>query len=116
MQKIREEEGKLVPGTSSFKLLELRKQLLASDLEGIDLGESVIKTGDKLTILFGTQEDNLREMNITLVEKNKDAGDISVASPLGLALYGRQVGETISYPVGDNVLKAKIASKLNYTK
>ncbi len=42
------------------------------------------------------------------VETNPTAGVISQSSPLGLALLGRRVGETIEVNLGERVIKYKI--------
>ena len=86
-------------------LLETR----IADIEDIINNADIIKAGKKKTIDLGSKVElkiGAKSMTYTIVgpvEANPIEGKISNESPIGMALYGKKVGDsaTISTPKGD---------------
>ena len=98
--RIREEIRIKTRDLARIKIVSIDDQL-----EGINLNDVI-----DITMIYSSEDQE--EMTVKLVAQEANLDDdileISVNSPLGAALYGKQVGDTCSYKVGSNEIMVKI--------
>lgn len=87
----------------------------AEIIEVSEMTDDSINIGDKLDVNFIYAPDDEEEMTITLVGGTGSALNnlVSINSPVGSAIYGRKIGETVSYKANNNNAKVKILRKVN---
>lgn len=116
---------RLIISTEDFEkistLLSVSKLEIADQLEE-ELGRAELVSADKLptdVVAMNSQVefidlDTDKEQMVTLVypnEANIEENKVSILAPVGAALIGLQVGQTIHWPVGDNkVRRIKVVS------
>ena len=84
----------------------------------LDDNLDVIQIGDVVQLVVNTPTGKSVEQIIKLIGSENIKADvypkeISINSPLGSAIYGKQIGEEISYTVNSKELSALIKSKIN---
>lgn len=76
-----------------------------------------IQVGDTMRVNLVFDENDIEEMTIKLVTTGSDFSediiDISLDSPLGQAIYQKEVSETINYFVEDRQMSVEILEKMN---
>lgn len=79
--------------------------------------EQIINIGDTVELEIYRETNNPDIMTILLVggDGNIFEGKISINSPLGKAIYGRKVGELVTYNAASKDMTAKIVKKLSIT-
>lgn len=87
---------------------DLEKQIGQAIIIDASQDTSVIQTGHTVVISANGNESTFKILGST--EANPTAGIISYQSPLGAALIGHSVGDTISLNVGDKTTSYKIIS------
>lgn len=87
----------------------------AEIIEVLEMTDDSINIGDKLDVNFMYAPDDEEEMTITLVGGTGSTfnNHVSINSPVGSAIYGRKIGETVSYKANNSNAKVKILRKLN---
>ncbi len=93
--------------------MEGRIRQLESILENAEIVEAtakgVVGTGTVITILYdGDDEDMAETYLIGHIEEKVNHDVMSPGSPLGSAVMGRRVGETVAYQAPTGQLKVKI--------
>ena len=109
----------------SFRL-EKEIQRRINDLSKVVLvskndSESLIDIGDVLNIDMKFEDEDVEDMTFKLVglSKGKNAEgieEVSINSPLGKAVYHKEVGDTVSYTVHNNLIEVLIKAKVNLDK
>lgn len=94
------------------KILSLREKQLHAEIREVQSGGDVVGFGSTVTVL---DETSGREMTYTLVsptEAKPAEGKISLDTPVGRALEGARVGQTVAVatPKGDRPLKVQSIS------
>ena len=90
--------------------------IIDNELSENDL--DVVQIGDVIQLVVNTATGKSIEQIIKLIGSENIKADvypkeISINSPLGNAIYGKQVGEEVSYKVNTKELSALIKSKIN---
>lgn len=102
--------------------LEFRKNSLLQRIARVEIIEAKvmdnlhINIGDVVDLLMIFDELDQEEMTLELVggEGKTRENKVSINSPVGKAIYGREVGETVSYMTNKtNEVKVKILRKKN---
>ena len=102
--------------------LEFRKKSLIERIAKVEIIETKImdnlhiNIGDVVDLLMIFDEYDQEEMTLELVggEGKTKENKVSINSPVGKAIYGHEVGETVSYMVNKtNEVKVKILRKNN---
>jgi len=99
-------KGKL-RGTNS-KIDKLTKQIADANLIKIDKDTSVVQIGHQVTISNGDKEFRYRILGSS--ETNPAKGAISYQSPLGKALIGKKINDSVEIKLANEVVKYKIIS------
>lgn len=109
-----EEDSELNDTMESKKRMEERLSQLLEILNQSDIIEhndpTIINVGDRV-VLFDVEYDE--ELSLDLVdgaEVSADRRAITVDSPVGQALIGKKVGDTVKVAVPDGVAKYKVLS------
>ncbi len=94
------------------KILQLREKQLKAEIREVQTGGDIVGFGSTVTVL---DETSGREMTYTLVsptEAKPAEGKLAMDSPVGAALEGARVGQTVavSTPKGDRPLKVQSIS------
>ncbi len=87
---------------------ELEKQIGQAIIIDTPQDTSTIQTGHTVVISANGIESTFQILGST--EANPTAGIISYLSPLGMALIGHSIGDTISLKVGDRTIEYTIIS------
>lgn len=87
---------------------DLEKQIGQAIIIDTPKDTSVIQTGHTVVISVNGNESSFKILGSS--EANPTAGIISYQSPLGAALIGHRVGDTISLNIGDKTTSYKIIS------
>ena len=101
----KEEQGKM----------EGRIAHLASILENAEIvdevsGGDTIRAGSIISICYAGDEDSERYLIGSIEERIEDVEVISPTSPLGEALIGARIGETVTYEAPGGTLEVEIVS------
>lgn len=85
-----------------------------------NLKSNKVDIGDVVRLLTIFAPDDVEEMIVKLVGANPDFNseirELSINSPLGAAIYGKEVDEELSYSVNGNVFQVKIQEKITLEK
>ena len=101
--------------------LEFRKKALLERIAKVEIKEMKImdnlhiNIGDVVELLMIFDEFDQEEMTLELVggEGKSTENKISINSPIGKAIYGREVGDVVSYaPNKDSKVQVKILRKI----
>lgn len=86
-----------------------KKREMLKDIVIIDnKDDNTVSLNTKVEIFF-IDEDTIEEYIITGdIKSNIDASSITINSPLGSAIYGKKVGDRVSYKVGDCTYNVEI--------
>jgi len=91
------------------RIIQLEKMLRNAEVIDEDaLGAEVVSIGSKVTVLDMEFNENVEYLIVGSTEADPLEGRISNESPLGLALIGRGVDETISVEAPVGVIKYRI--------
>jgi len=119
------------PGKDDFEIetliekkvrLEFRKNSLLQRIARVEIIEAKImdnlhiNIGDVVDLLMIFDEDDQEKITLELVggEGKTTENKVSINSPVGKAIYGHEVGETVSYKVNKtNEARVKILRKVN---
>lgn len=73
-----------------------------------------VNINDIVDLRMAYAEDDLEDMTLKLVSSDATTfdGRVSVFTPLGISMYGKKVGDTVSYKVNNDTVKVKILSKV----
>ena len=78
--------------------------------------DDLVDVNDVIRVSYGL-EDDCQDVIVRLVGKMPDIGaeinQVSINSPMGKAIYGKPVGSTNTYRVGNNTFQVTIEEKLN---
>lgn len=74
------------------------KQIL-QNTEIVEVEEDTFNIGDKVYIVFDNDFENPELVRLVAVASTS-AGEISISSPVGKALIGKKMGETVTLPTG----------------
>lgn len=101
----KEEQGKM----------EGRIAHLASILENAEIvdevsGGDTVRAGSTISICYAGDEDSERYLIGSIEERLEDVEVISPTSPLGEALIGARIGETVTYEAPGGTLEVEIVS------
>tara|TARA_Y100001970_G_scaffold278937_1_gene385412 strand:+ start:6340 stop:6807 length:468 start_codon:yes stop_codon:yes gene_type:complete len=101
----KEEQGKM----------EGRIAHLASILENAEIvdevsGGDTVRAGSIISICYAGDEDSERYLIGSIEERIEDVEVISPTSPLGEALIGARIGETVTYEAPGGTLEVEIVS------
>ena len=101
----KEEQGKM----------EGRIAHLASILENAEIvdevsGGNTVRAGSIISICYAGDEDSERYLIGSIEERIEDVEVISPTSPLGEALIGARIGETVTYEAPGGTLEVEIVS------
>ena len=101
----KEEQGKM----------EGRIAHLASILENAEIvdevsGGDTVRAGSIISICYAGDEDSERYLIGSIEERLEDVEVISPTSPLGEALIGARIGETVTYEAPGGILEVEIVS------
>ena len=101
----KEEQGKM----------EGRIAHLASILENAEIvdevsGGDTVRAGSIISICYAGDEDSERYLIGSIEERLEDVEVISPTSPLGKALIGARIGETVTYEAPGGTLEVEIVS------
>ena len=101
----KEEQGKM----------EGRIAHLASILENAEIvdevsGGDTVRAGSIISICYAGDEDSERYLIGSIEERLEDVEVISPTSPLGEALIGARIGETVTYEAPGGTLEVEIVS------
>jgi len=72
--------------------------------------EGLVSTGSIVTIRYEGDDDVERYLLGSIEERHADVSVISPGSPLGLALNGHKIGETVEYQAPNGTLRVEIVS------
>ena len=83
-------------------------------IEFAEMDDNCVNIDDILDINFVFAPDDEEEMTIQLVggTGKSSQNKISINSPLGQAIYGRRIGETVFYEANNNKVKANLLRKV----
>lgn len=107
--------------TLTSETLDLYNSMIASEekdileseiIEDIDLGENFINFGDEVT--FTMQKGNNEPFELTMVLADayqNGANVVTINSPVGMALYGKEVGSVFNVQTPDGISTITIISK-----
>ena len=86
-------------------------------IETIVMSEEIVNIGDTIEMEIYHEKNNSDIVTILLVggDGNIFEGKVSINSPLGKAIYGKKVGELVTYNVAAKDMNAKIVKKLTNT-
>lgn len=86
-----------------------KKKSMLKDIVIVDKeSNGTVSLNMKVEILF-IDDEEIEEYIITGdINSNIDDNSITLNSPLGSVIYGKKVGDTVSYKVGDNVYSIEI--------
>ena len=86
----------------------------AEIIEILDMDDELVNIGDILDTNFIFAPDDEEEMTIQLVggEGSTHDSKVSINSAVGKAIYGRKIGETVSYKANNNNVKVKLLRKV----
>ena len=95
--------------------MEGRIAHLASILENAEIvdevsGGDTIRAGSIISICYAGDEDSERYLIGSIEERIEDVEVISPTSPLGEALIGARIGETVTYEAPGGTLEVEIVS------
>ena len=113
-------QAEMVERNLMLRLSEMRQQLLEIEIvEKQAQDDSIVDIGDvlKITMIFGSEEE---DEIFKLVGRNANFGadisEVSINSPLGSSIYGKQLGTRVSYKVNDREISAIIREKIDLSK
>lgn len=99
------------------QLCDMKEQLKYIQIVEKSNDEMIVDIGDVINIALSTENEQPEEMFIKLVGHkgnfSSEINEISVNSPLGIAVYKKNVGENVSYKVNDNQFNVAILEKIN---
>ena len=86
-----------------------KKKSMLKDIVIVDKeSNGTVSLNMKVELLF-IDDDSVEEYIITGdINSNIDDNSITINSPLGSAIYGKKVGDKVSYKVGDNTYNVEI--------
>ena len=86
-----------------------KKKSMLKDIVIVDKeSNGTVSLNMKVELLF-IEDDSVEEYIITGdINSNIDDNSITINSPLGSAIYGKRVGDKVSYKVGDNTYNVEI--------
>ena len=86
-----------------------KKKSMLKDIVIIDKeSNGTVSLNMKVELLF-IDDDIVEEYILTGdINSNLDDNSITLNSPLGSAIYGKKVGDKVSYKVGDNIYNVEI--------
>lgn len=93
------------------------KNVLAR-MKNLDVvSEDAVNLGDILRLRISFSEEEMDELYVKLVavsgyDTSSDYEEASIGSPLGMAIFGRKVGEQALYKVGESVCSVEILEKI----
>ena len=95
--------------------MEGRIAHLASILENAEIvdevsGGDTVRAGSIISICYAGDEDSERYLIGSIEERIEDVEVISPTSPLGEALIGARIGETVTYEAPGGTLEVEIVS------
>lgn len=116
--------------STEFSNLEMSVRVLANEIRRRQLFldkvvilekqnlENCVDFDDILRLNFIYSEDDTEELIIKLVgtalcDSNNSYEEVSINSPVGMAIYGKQIGERVSYQVETRTFNVEILEKLN---
>ena len=78
-----------------------------------DMDKVYVNINDIVDFIMVYADDDEEEMTLKLVSGDATTfdGRLSVLTPLGMAIYGKKIGDTISYKVNNDLVKVKLLSK-----
>lgn len=81
------------------------------------VSEEAVNLGDILKLRISFSEEEMDELFVKLVavsgyDSSSDYEETSIGSPLGMAIFGRKVGEQVLYKVGKSVCSVEILEKV----
>ena len=86
-------------------------------IEVVEMEEDCVNIGDTIDINMLFDLNDEEEITIELVgSEYSTEGEVSINSPLGKAIYGKKIGDMVSYNVNDNEIVVKILRKTNVRK
>lgn len=100
------------------EIVDMKNQLANIEIVENIGDESLIDIGDivKVEIVFSDddREERLFKLVATSPSFNRESKieEISLNSPLGTAMYHKKIGETVTYKVRENVIKANLKEKV----
>lgn len=109
--------------STEAKEMELMRQLndMKQQLKNVQIvekssNECIVEIGDVINIVMLSADKNSKEMIIKLVghfpKLDAEIREISVNSPLGSSIYKKNIGDNVSYKVGENQFNVVILEKL----
>ena len=86
-----------------------KKKSMLKDIVIVDKeSNGTVSLNTKVELLF-IEDDTIEEYILTGdINSNIDDNSITINSPLGSAIYGKKVGDKVSYKVGDNTYNVEI--------
>lgn len=104
-----------------IKRLEFKKNVLLDRIANVEIIELKnmddlhININDLVMLQMICFEDEIEEMTLRLVGGDATIfdGKVSINSPLGQAMYGAEIGNTVSYKVDNNLIKVKLLRKIS---
>lgn len=93
--------------------IEKKLKLITDDKKN----DNIINIGDTVTIEINYGQDDIEKETITLTgnfipDTNKQINEISLNSPLGKALFKKEIGTFTTYFVGENKIIVNILNKM----
>ena len=98
------------------KLYEIREQLKYISLIEKGTDDNIVDIGDTVVISFVEDGEIFDKMEVKLVgittSFNTGSSEVSLNSPLGEAIYKKEIGDTVCYKVNDNNFNIVIEEKV----
>lgn len=110
-------QAKLEPVMNRIEYLtEKLRHVDTIEIDNLEVSDDIININDYVKINCIYDEDDIEELIIKLVAAKNSSltleyEEVSITSPLGEAIFKKNVGESISYKVNENVFTADILAK-----
>ena len=91
----------------------MNKLNFAKIIEPKEEKDNSIDIYDNVKLLFTYSDGETEETILSLGKNIDEENNITLNSPLGKAIYGKQIGEEVSYKVNDNEIYVKIIDIVN---